>query len=427
MVFIKTNNMDNRFSINTAKKMDVQDPLFKLRKKFNIPLFQGKESIYFTGNSLGLQLKDHDEYLQQEFKDWKLFGVEGHFCAKTPWVEYHKSVEKSSASIVGAKQSEVVTMNSLSVNLHLLLTSFYQPTGKKYKILCEPHLFPSDLYILQSQIELRGYNPKDAIIFIPSDDNGVISDDALYAAIQSNKDELALVFMGGVNYYTGQVFDLEKITQISHQHDIVVGFDLAHAAGNIRLELNKWKVDFAAWCSYKYLNAGPGNVSTVFVHENQILRKPFRLAGWWGHKLKNRFRLQNKFTPIPTAEGWQLSNAPVFGMAVYRKSLDLFCELGMSKLIQKRISLSAYLEDAIADFNIQSSGSQIKIITPGSAKQRGAQLSILLKNKDVYNNLKNSGVYADWREPNVMRISVVPMYNSYEDIAKFYKLLFECI
>ena len=304
--------MDNIFSIGVARSMDKNDPLHSIRQSFNIPIFEGKQAIYFTGNSLGLQLKDHNIYLDQSLKDWSNLGVDGHFKAQTPWVDYHKCLEKSTSKIVGAKINEVVTMNGLSVNLHLLLTSFYQPTKKRFKILCEPHLFPSDLYILQSQIQLKGYNPDDVLVFLPSDKHGVVSDADIYKCIEDNKDQLSMIFIGGVNYYTGQVFNIQKITEIGHSHDIVVGFDLAHAAGNIELKLHKWGVDFAAWCSYKYLNSGPGNVSTIFIHENQIKKNPFRLSGWWGHNLKNRFVLQKKFDPVMTAEGWQLSNAPIF-------------------------------------------------------------------------------------------------------------------
>ena len=417
--------MDNQFSINKARSMDVSSPLYGLRKRFNFPIFKGEEAIYFTGNSLGLQLKNHRVYLDQELKDWHSLAVDGHFKAKTPWVDYHKCLEKSTSSIVGALPNEVVTMNGLSVNLHLLLTSFYQPSKRKYKILCEPHLFPSDLYILQSQIKLKGYNPKDALVFLPSDKNGVIADDDIYKCIEENKDQLALIFIGGVNYYTGQVFNIKKITALGHVHNIIVGFDLAHAVGNIELKLHEWGVDFAAWCSYKYLNSGPGNVSTIFIHEHKIEQNPFRLSGWWGHNLKNRFLLQKEFNPIKTAEGWQLSNAPIFGMSVYRASLDLFEEVGMNKLINKRIDLSRYLEHAIDSFNKQSSTVRMKIITPGSAEHRGGQISILLnkRGKFMYDFLRKSGVYVDWREPNVMRLAIAPLYNSFEDIARFYNLL----
>mgnify|MGYP001264106834 FL=1 len=416
------------FNIHYAKQLDANDELSIYRNDFNIPKFHQKDAIYFAGNSLGLQRKNYDLYFKQEMEDWKKIGVEGHFNAKTPWVNYHQSLEEATSRLVGAKRDEVVTMNGLSVNLHLLLTSFYQPTKEKYKILCEPHLFPSDLYIIQSQIQLNGFNPDNSIIFIPSDSNGVVDEHELYSLIEKHKDELALIFIGGVNYYTGQVFDIAKITEIGHQHNIIVGFDLAHAAGNIDLQLHDWDVDFAAWCSYKYLNAGPGNVSTVFIHEKQIKKKPFRLSGWWGHKLKNRFVLQDKFEPILTAEGWQLSNAPVLGMSVYRNSIELFDEIGMSKLIDKRNRLTAYLESAIKQYNKLTPTNNFKIITPGKPEKRGSQLSIFIENngEDICNYLRSNGVFLDWREPNVMRMAPVPLYNSFQDIARFYNILIKC-
>ena len=421
--------MNKKFNPSFAKQLDSADSLSKYRKQFNLPTHQDSDAIYFTGHSLGLQPKNYDLYLQQELEDWKSMGVDGHFKAKTPWFGYHEILTEGVASLVGAKRNEVVTMNGLSVNLHLLLTSFYQPTNKKYKILCEPNLFPSDLYVLRSQIELRGFDADEVIVFLPVNSDGVVLDDDLYSTIESNKDVLALIFLGGVNYYTGQVFDTEKITSVAHSHNIMVGFDLAHAAGNINLQLHQWGVDFAAWCSYKYLNSGPGNVSSVFIHENQINKNPFRLSGWWGHNQKNRFLLSEKFQPINTAEGWQLSNAPIFGMSIYRVSIELFNQIGMSNLIDKRIKLTTYLEEAIISFNTLSKKTNFKIITPGSAEERGSQLSVVINNngEKIYRALKDAGVYVDWRKPNVMRIAPVPLYNSFEDIAKFHNILFTCI
>ena len=419
--------MNQKLNIDFAKALDSKDSLSKYRNEFNIPKFKNENAVYFNGNSLGLQLKKHDRYLKQELDDWKTMGVDGHFHAKTPWFDYHKSLTTHTSEIVGAKLKEVVTMNTLSVNLHLLLTSFYQPTHNRYKILCEPNMFPSDLYILQSQIKLKGFNPDDAIVFIPVDEYGVVLSDELYSTIESHKDNLALIFIGGVNYYTGQVFDIPKITEIGHAYDIMVGFDLAHAVGNVELKLHEWGVDFAAWCSYKYLNSGPGNVSSVFIHENQINKIPFRLSGWWGSN--NRFALCSAFKPINTAEGWQLSNSPVLGMSIYRVSLEFFNEVGMLKLIKKRIKLSNYLEHAIYTFNTCSKKIKLKIITPGKASKRGAQLSVIISHdsKKIFNHLKKHGVYVDWREPNVMRLAPTPFYNSYEDIAKFYQIILKCI
>ncbi len=420
--------MNSKFDINFARKIDSEDPLNFLRSEFQFPKHLGENSIYFTGHSLGLQHNNYKFYLEQEFKDWRDLGVDGHFDAKTPWLNYHKSLANLSALIVGAKQNEVVTMNGLTVNLHLLLTSFYQPNGKKNKILCEPHLFPSDLYVLRSQIELRGHNPDECLIFLPSDANGVVKDEDIYKTLDVYKDELALVFLGAVNYYTGQVFDVKKITEIAHTNHIMAGFDLAHAAGNIELKLHDWNVDFAAFCSYKYLNSGPGNVSTIFIHSKQIDKAPFRLSGWWGHNEKTRFSLQKKFNAINSAEGWQLSNAPVFGMSVYRASLEVFNKVGMSSLFEKRIKLNKYLEGAIHYFNEQSKQIKLKIITPGDEAERGAQLSLLISHdaKKVFNKLRENGVFIDWRPPNIMRLSAVPLYNNHEDIAKFIQVLIKC-
>ena len=421
--------MNKEFSIDHAKNLDSNDPLAYLREQFNIPQFKGQDAIYFTGNSLGLQHKNFDKYLNVELEDWRNKGVDGHFDAKTPWFSYHKSLAKDTAKLVGAKENEIVSMNGLSVNLHLLLTSFYQPNKTKFKILCEPNLFPSDLYILQSQVELRGLDPSEALIFLPTNSDGVVNEYELYASIEKHAHELALIFIGGVNYYTGQVFDLKKIVAHGHKYNIIVGFDLAHAAGNINLELHKWNVDFASWCSYKYLNSGPGNVSSIFIHEKQIEHKPFRLSAWWGHEESTRFLIKDKFNPIPTAEGWQLSNAPIFGLSIYRQSLELFNQVGMQELINKRNQLTGYLKDSILDLNKYSSTLRFKIITPFDTECKGAQLSILLneRGKEVYHYLTSKGVYVDWRDPNVIRVAPVPLYNSFEDIAKFYKILIGCI
>ena len=463
---------DPLFHPDVYQKMDEEDSLTKNRKGFNIPqnsnvvanlkeVHKGvsensmyslenhlsmNEMVYFTGHSLGLQPKTYSKYLNQELEDWKLMGVDGHFNAKTPWVDYHKSLTKSTAKLVGAKEEEVVTMNGLSVNLHLLLTSFYNPTKKKYKILCEPNLFPSDLYILQSQIKLKGFDPLSSLIFLPTSQDGVVLESTLHELIDLNKNELALIFLGGVNYYTGQVFDIEKITKHAHDHDIMVGFDLAHAVGNIELNLHHWNVDFAAWCSYKYLNSGPGNVSTIFIHKSNIKKSVFRLAGWWGHESKSRFSIQKEFNPINTAEGWQLSNAPVLGMSIYRVSLEMFDEIGMSRLIDKRIKLSNYLEKAIRSVNDKQGLIDFKIITPGPATKRGSQLSVLITLSDlykeshpklwkssdsiakkIYNELIYFGFCVDWRDPNIIRIAPVPMYNTFEDVARFYDVLLNMV
>ena len=310
------------FSKNIAKKLDKEDVLSNFRDRFFFPMHKGKKCIYFCGNSLGLQIKKTEEYIKSELNDWAKYAVDGHFKAKNPWFTYHKILTSQTSKIVGAKKNEVVVMNGLTTNIHLLLMSFYKPSKSRYKILCESNAFPSDLYVLQSQVELHGYKFEDAVIQVPCDSHGVIDEDKLIKLINKIGDKLALVFIGGVNYYSGQVFNISKITAASHKVGSLAGFDLAHAAGNIELNLHKWNVDFAAWCSYKYLNSGPGNVSGIFVHENQSKKNPFRLKGWWGHSEKNRFNYnkKTKFSPKKGAEGWQLSKAPVFGMAAHKAS-----------------------------------------------------------------------------------------------------------
>ncbi len=421
--------MNYNFSVEEAQILDDNDPLSSMRDFFHIPKYNGKDAIYFMGNSLGLQPKKFNKYLNNEIEDWKLMGVDAHFHARTPWFNYHMSLKQDTASLVGAKSHEVTNMNGLSVNLHLLLTTFYNPTSTRYKILCEPNLFPSDLYVIQSQIELRGFKPSDAIVYLPVNNDGVVEEEKLYDLIQENASELALVFIGGVNYYTGQVFDLKHIVKCAHRHNIVVGFDLAHAVGNVNLELHNWGVDFAAWCSYKYLNSGPGNISGVFIHEKQIKKKPFRLSAWWGHEDSTRFQIKDNFHPIMSADGWQLSNPPIFGMSVYRYSLELFNQIGMNNLIIKRNKLTSYLEGVIVAFNNLSNNLKFKLITPGKPEKRGSQLSLNLNkdSKELYSKLRKEGVYIDWRDPNVIRLAPVPMYNSFLDIARFYQILLKCI
>lgn len=416
------------FNKNIAKKLDKEDVLSNYRDRFFFPMHKGKKCIYFCGNSLGLQIKKTEEYIKSELNDWAKYGVDGHFKAKNPWFTYHKILTSQTSKIVGAKKNEVVVMNGLTTNIHLLLMSFYKPSKSRYKILCESNAFPSDLYVLQSQVELHGYKYEDAVIQVPCDSHGVIDEDKLIKLINKIGDRLALVFIGGVNYYSGQVFNIPKITSASHKVGSLVGFDLAHAAGNIELNLHKWNVDFAAWCSYKYLNSGPGNVSGIFVHENQSKKNPFRLKGWWGHSEKNRFNYnkKTKFSPMKGAEGWQLSNAPVFGMAAHKASLDVFNEAGMNNLVKKSKKLVNALELVFERFNHESKDFKFKIITP---KQRGCQLSVLVnKNgRKVYEILNKNGVVVDWREPNVIRFAPVPLYNSFEDIYNFSQILRKCL
>ena len=421
----------SKFSLEKARQLDKQDILSSFRNEFFFPKKNNKNLLYFSGNSLGLQPKIVSKYIQSELDDWANLGVEGHFLAKNPWLTYHKILTNQSAELVGAKKNEVVVMNALTTNIHLLLMSFYRPTKRKYKILCEANAFPSDLYALQSQVELHGYSFDEAVVLIETDKNGVVSHDNLYKMIYDLGDELALVFLGGVNYYSGQVFDMKEITRVGHEVGAVVGFDLAHAAGNISLSLHKWQVDFATWCSYKYLNSGPGNVSGVFVHQNQSKKKPFRLSGWWGSSEKNRFVYDTKkrFQVQDGAEGWQLSNAPVLGMASHKASLDIFSKAGFSNLIEKSKLLTSCLEEVFLDFNKLSNDIQLSIITPKKPINPGCQLSISVNHsgKKIYNYLKENGVIVDWREPNVIRFAPVPLYNSFEDIYKLSKILLNAI
>lgn len=420
--------MLNNFDHNIAKRLDKEDTLSEYRNLFFFPEHNKKKCLYFCGNSLGLQSKQTEKYIKDELNDWAIYGVDGHFKANRPWFDYHKILAKQTAKIVGAKENEVVVMNGLTTNIHLLLMSFYKPTKNRYKILCESNAFPSDLYVLESQVELHGYKFEDAVVQIPCDKNGVVNQEHLKQLIQDIGDELALIFIGGVNYYSGQVFDMSEITKTGHEVGALVGFDLAHAAGNIILNLHDWNVDFAAWCSYKYLNSGPGNVSGVFIHQNQSIKKPFRLKGWWGHSEKSRFSYnkQKKFEPMNGAEGWQLSNAPVLGMAAHKASLDIFSKVGMPSLVSKSKKLVSALERVFINFNHNSKEIKFKIITP---KKRGCQLSVLVNKsgKEVYKILNKNGVVVDWREPNVIRFAPVPLYNSFEDIYNFSQILKKCI
>jgi kynureninase len=392
-------------------------------------MLHGKQAIYFTGNSLGLQPKSTQDAILTELEDWANYGVEGHFHARHPWYSYHELLTASAAKIVGAETTEVVMMNQLTVNLHLLMISFYRPTKQRYKIICEAKAFPSDQYALESQVKMHGFEPDQAIVEIqPRDGAYCIAHEDIYRAIEEYKDELALVIFGGVNYYTGQVFDMKTITQKAHAAGAYAGFDLAHAAGNVALNLHQWEVDFACWCSYKYLNSGPGSVAGAFVHSKHHHKNLPRLAGWWGHDKETRFKMEKGFNPIKTAEGWQLSNAPVFSMAAHKASLAIFDEAGMDKLIAKSTLLKGYTEFVIADINKQlgSDKGTLEIITPlndnpGDYFGSGCQVSIVAHGygKKLFEDLLNKAVIADWREPNVIRIAPVPLYNSFEDIYNF--------
>lgn len=416
-----------------AQNLDEKDELKNFRSKFFIPQQNGTDCIYFAGNSLGLQPKKVKDYLQQELDDWASMGVEGHFNAANPWMPYHEIFPKQVSKIVGCLPHETVVMNSLTVNLHLLMVSFYRPSKQRYKIICEAKAFPSDQYALESQVFYHacsanggGYNPEDAIIELePREGEYTLRTEDIISTIQKHSDSLALVMMGGVNYYTGQFYNLEAITKAAHDAGAFAGFDIAHAAGNVELKLHEWNVDFACWCSYKYLNSGPGGVSAVYINEKHAaktsLKEMPRFAGWWGHNKEVRFKMEKGFDAIPTAEAWQLSNAPVLSMAAHKASLDIFEEAGMEPLHKKRKLLNDYLFFIIDECNAASEEKVIDIITPANKEERGCQVSMIMRRdgRKFFDALFDEGIIADWREPDVIRIAPVPLYNSYEDVWRF--------
>lgn len=409
-----------------AQYLDNNDPLRDYRNRFHIPKVNGKDSYYFTGNSLGLQPKTARTYIEEEMKGWETLGVEGHFASnKRPWMEYHKFSKDALARIVGAKPIEVVSMNNLSVNLHLLMVSFFKPTKTRYKIICEAGAFPSDQYMFETQLKFHGLNPDEALIELkPRTGENTLRAEDILSEITKVGDKLALVLIGGVQYYTGQLFDMKAITQAGQKVGAIVGFDLAHAFGNVPLQLHDWNVDFATWCSYKYLNSGPGNVSGIFVHERYANDTSLdRFAGWWGHDEKERFKMKKGFQPMPGADGWQLSNVNVISTASHLAALELFDEVGIEKLRKKSLKLTGYLEFLIKD--IAGDSGIFEIITPSDPEQRGCQLSIFF-HKDgrrLFDALAAAGVIADWREPNVIRIAPVPLYNRFEDVYQFAHIL----
>ncbi len=396
--------------------MDAQDPLASYKEQFHFPEKNGKTQLYFCGNSLGLQPKITQQYLQEELNDWAKLGVEGHTDAKHPWKPYHEFLTETMAKIVGAKPIEVVMMNTLTVNLHLMLVSFYQPTPKKRKIIMESDAFPSDKYAVKSQLNFHGFDPEQDLLFWqPRKGEDLCRLEDLKKLLEENEGEVALLLIGSTNYYTGQSFPLKKITSLGHEHGCMVGFDLAHGAGNIQPNLHDVEADFAVWCSYKYLNSGPGSVGGCFVHERHANNHDLsRFAGWWGHNKKTRFNMRKDFDPIPGAEGWQLSNPPILSLAAIRASLAIFKEAGFENIRKKSVQLTGYLEFLINCIP----GNAVHIITPSSPKERGCQLSIALQTagKTFFEELTQAGVIADWREPNVIRLAPVPLYTSYEDV-----------
>lgn len=414
------------FELTKAQHLDAEDPVPSRRDEFHIPPNGSQDSLYFTGNSLGLQPRSAQEALKTELDDWAKHGVEGHFRAQHPWVNYHERFAEGLKHLVGAQSNEVVAMNALTVNLHLLLVSFYRPEGRRKKIICEAKAFPSDQYALASQVRYHGGNPEEDIIEIGARPGAHAIDEAdIEAALVDHTGEVALVMMGGMQYFTGQWLDMPRIVRAAHAAGAICGFDLAHAVGNVPLKLHDWDVDFACWCSYKYLNSGPGAVAGAFVHERHVSDADIaRFEGWWGHNAQRRFLMEPQFEGMGTAEAWQMSNAPVLNMAVHAIALEQFLQAGMDNLRSKSLRLTAYLESgiqAVAQFN----DVHLEIITPNDPARRGCQLSLVAHGfgKQLFERLTEAGVVVDWREPNVIRMAPVPMYNTFEDIARFVHVL----
>lgn len=415
--------MEFKNSLVFAQQLDAIDPLRKYRNEFHFPKVKGKDVIYFTGNSLGLQPKRSQKFVDDIMKDWKDLAVEGHFHAEKPWWDYHERLAAPLAKVVGAKTPEVSVMNTLTVNLHMLMVSFYRPTQKRFKIICEEKAFPSDQYMLNSQVQFHGFDPDTAIVEVKKrpGENFWQTQDVL-DKINEVGEELALVLIGGVNYYNGQVFNMEAITKAAKAQGAFVGWDLAHAVGNVGLNLHDWGVDFAAWCSYKYMNSGPGNASGIFVHEKYLNNNEIpRFEGWWGTKKETRFLMKPEFEPMENADAWQVSNPPVLSLAPYLASLEMFEEVGMETLISKRKLIVAYLEFILQEIDKETEGS-FEIITP---KDRGCQLSVFLhgQGKELFNYLMENGVITDWREPNVIRLAPAPFYCSFADMYNFGQIL----
>ncbi len=423
--------MDLQNTREFALELDSKDELSVFRDEFIFPKHNEKNVIYFTGNSLGLQSKRSRKYVDEVMDDWASLAVEGHFHANKPWWDYHERFAHPLGKLVGAKPSEITVMNTLTVNLHLLMVSFYRPTKTRYKIICEEKAFPSDQYMFQSQVHFHGFKSEDAIVEVKRrEGEHTIRLEDILDKIAEVGDALALVLFGGVNYYTGQVFDMKSITAAGQNVGAIVGFDLAHAAGNVELELHDWNVDFAVWCSYKYMNSGPGNASGCFIHEKHHDNKNIpRFAGWWAQKKERRFLMEQSFDPIVGADGWQVSNLPILSLAPYLASVELFAEVGMEKLIRKRNSITAYLEFVLQQIDAEIEGAKFEIITPNNQEERACQLSVYLhgQGKSLFDFLMKNGVIVDWREPNVIRLAPTPFYCSYTDIYEFGQLLKEGI
>ena len=417
-------------NLEFAQKLDSVDTIGNYRNEFIFPQHHHKDVIYFTGNSLGLQPKRTKKYVDNVMNDWANLAVEGHFYAEKPWWDYHERLAKPLAKIVGAKPSEITVMNTLTVNLHLLMVSFYRPTAQRFKIICEEKAFPSDQYMFQSQVDFHsracGFDPKQAIVELKRrDGEHHFRTEDILEKINEVGSELALVLLGGVNYYTGQVFDIKTITASGQAVGAKVGWDLAHAAGNIKLDLHDWNVDFASWCSYKYMNSGPGNASGCFIHERHHFDNDLpRFAGWWGHNKGRRFKMEKDFEPVHGADGWQISNLPILSLAPYLASLEIFDEVGMDKIIAKQKLITSYLEFIILQISKETNGN-FEIITPKNPEERGCQLSVFFhgEGRSLFDYLMKNGVVTDWREPNVIRFAPAPLYCTFEDMYRFGQIL----
>jgi kynureninase len=420
--------MKYELGVEFARQMDASDPLRQYRDEFHLPFRDnGDPYVYLCGNSLGLQPKRTKAYIDQELEDWANLGVEGHIHAKNPWLPYHEFLTEGMAKVVGGLPHEVIVMNTLSVNLHLMMASFYRPTKDRFKILIESDAFPSDLYAVESQVAFHGFDKGEGVLKLyPRDGEVTLRQEDILDTIENEGDSIALILLGNVNYYTGQKFDIKAITRAGHRKGCLVGFDLAHGAGNLQLNLHDDGPDFATWCTYKYLNSGPGSVGGCFIHERHANSPDLpRFSGWWGHEKATRFNMRHDFKAISGAEGWQLSNPPILSLAAIRASLDIFNEVGMSKLNAKSKLLTGYMEYLIG----QMHNDQINIITPSDPDQRGCQLSIQVRDADksLFDQVMSLGVIADWREPDVIRVAAVPLYNSFEDVYNFVEILKEAL
>lgn len=419
--------MEFENSLLFARTLDENDELRFFREKFIIPEKDDREQIYFLGNSLGLQPKSTLSHIRNVLDQWGQYGVEGFFHSEKLWLYYHDQLIKTLSPIVGALAHEVVIMNQLTVNLHLMMVSFYRPKGKRTKILCEAKAFPSDQYMIETFLKHLGINPNEVILELsPRQDEYTLRTEDILETIQQNKDELALVFLGGVNYYTGQLFNMRAITAAAHAAGAVVGYDLAHAVGNVPLSLHEWNVDFACWCSYKYLNSGPGAVAGAFIHERFHRDSSIqRLGGWWGYHKEERFQMKKGFDPIQSAEGWQLSTPSMILFACHEASLEIFKEAGLERLYNKGRMLSDYLLFLLNEIENGSKDKLIKILTPQEEGEKGCQVSIFMlkEGKRIFEELSKQGVFADWREPNVIRLAPVPLYNTFEEVRKFSEIV----